>query len=106
MEDLLLYPGGELVSKGLRDLNANEFTEEALLVLSARFRLEPLGFDVKVPESRPDSSELALYELVLGRLGVGAHAAYNALRRRMDSFVNSYGQHLRRTRAKETTFVS
>jgi hypothetical protein len=88
--DLTRFPGGNLVSKGLSDLNSNLLSEEALLVLVARSRLIRLGFQIPVPTNAKAPYEHALYEAIELRMSGGAHSAYNALIRRTVSFANSY----------------
>ncbi len=46
MDDLSQYPGGDLVVKGLADLDQHRISEDALLVLLAAPRLRGLGFHV------------------------------------------------------------
>lgn len=90
MPDLSQYPGGDLVLKGLSDLETNRVTKEALLVLVASPRLRDLGFDIP---ARPDIEEPynhRLFELLEDEHDRGAHAAYNALIQRIVSFDNSY----------------
>lgn len=88
MPDLTIYPGGDLVSRGLADLQSGETTEEALLVAEAAPRLRALGLDV--PELDIEHPHLALFERVEDRLTRGTHAAYNALVERIVSFANAY----------------
>jgi hypothetical protein len=83
-----LLPGADLVEKGLSDLAAGRETIESLLVASARTRLRQLGYSVT--EVAPDRPESRLYELVETEVGVArAHARYNALRRRLVSFLKA-----------------
>lgn len=88
MLDLTIYPGGDLVTKGLADLLEGNRSEEAWLVAYAAPRLRDLGFDV--PETDHPYPHHALYEALEDRLPHGAHAAYNALVERMVSFANAY----------------
>jgi hypothetical protein len=90
LSDLTRFPGGNLVSKGMSDLNSNVLSEEALLVLVARSRLTHLGFQIPVPANAKIPYEHALYEAIELRVSGGAHSAYNALIRRIVSFANSY----------------
>jgi hypothetical protein len=79
-------PGADLVQAGLADLGAGRRTEAALLVGGAAHRLRALGYDVS--DAPVDNGEL--YELVRRRVGdARAHSTYNALRRRLVSFLNS-----------------
>jgi len=78
-------PGAELVSAGLDALKRGEPTIEALLVAIGAPRLRHAGLDVPVlPGIR--EPELALYAALRQRNGNDAHAAYNALIRRLVSF--------------------
>lgn len=76
-------PGGELVSVGIRDLEDERESVEALLVSIAAPRLRSLG----LPVSRPiPGAEQRLYLLLAGRYGDAAHSRYNSLVRRLVSF--------------------
>lgn len=81
-------PGADLVSAGLTDLAAGRETIEGMLVLQAGDRLRELGYEVPdVPIERP---EIRMYELIEEAVGPGrAHSRYNALRRRMVSFLRA-----------------
>jgi hypothetical protein len=81
-------PDGDLVSKGLSDLEMGDQTEEALLVLIARPRLRGLGISIPLPTV--DVPEHALYSAIEERCPDGDHAAYNALIQRIVSFANAY----------------
>jgi hypothetical protein len=95
--DLAIYPGGDLVSKGLNDLGKGQLSIEALLVLVASPRLTALGFEVSKPRDAPKSPEHALYEMLESIHDRGAHSEYNALIRRIVSFAQSYEQQLTRS---------
>jgi len=76
------------VLAGLEDLRAGHLTEEALLVLAAGARLGALGYGI--PTASVEDPEGALYELIRARVGgARAHGTYNALRRRMVSFLRA-----------------
>lgn len=77
-------PGGELVSRGLRDIAAGRTTDEALLVMIGAPRLRGLGIDVTIdPAANPEAD---LYDR-LALSGVdSAHSRYNALVRQLVSF--------------------
>jgi len=81
-------PGADLVSNGLDDLAIGRLSIEAALVSMATSRLRELG--VEIPGAPvPDASD-RLYELVEKRVGeAGAHSRYNALRRRLSSFLRA-----------------
>jgi hypothetical protein len=81
-------PGADLVSTGLVDLASERESLEAALVSLASRRLHDLGVDLPAKPMRnaPDR----LYELVEKEVGeAGAHSRYNALRRRLSSFMRA-----------------
>lgn len=81
-------PGGDLVAIGLADLAEGRETIPSMLVTMARTRLRRLGY--AVPEVATDDPQMRLYELVEAEVGPArAHARYNALRRRLLSFLDS-----------------
>jgi len=81
-------PGADLVTEGLEDLRLGRRSEAAMLVCSAAPRLRALGYGL--PTADVDDPDGQLYELVRRRVGSArAHSTYNALRRRMISFLNS-----------------
>ena len=83
-------PGWELVRAGLEDLAAGRPTVEAALVGLASVRLGSLHLDL--PAGATPASPERLYELVEADVGEArAHARYNALRRRLASFLRSAG---------------
>ena len=76
-------PGGDLVRRGLNDLESGIESVEALLVSIGGPRLRALGIDV------PDSvvnPEHRLYEVLSRSAPDAAHSRYNALIRRLVSF--------------------
>lgn len=89
MLDLSAYPGGDLVSQGLSDLDMGVVSVEALAVMIASPRLRDLGLNV--PPARPGVVyEHALYERLCAQKARGAHAAYNSLIALLVSFANAY----------------
>lgn len=92
-DDLSAFPGGDLVAKGLKDLKASVRSAEALLVLSARSRLQGLGFEVPNLEGVSQPYEHALYELLEKTHPNNAHSEYNAMVGRIVSFAQSYVQY-------------
>jgi hypothetical protein len=80
-------PGGDLVRKGLRDLEQGHDTVEALLVSIAAPRLRASG--VTVPNPLPEP-EHRLYKKLAQRDPDSAHSRYNALLRRLTSFESAY----------------
>ena len=89
-QDLAIYPGGDLVAKGLSDLERHVRSVEALLVLVASPRLRGLGFDIPEEPDLPKPYEHVLFDEVERQHERGAHAAYNALIQKMVSFAQSY----------------
>lgn len=81
-------PGWEIVSAGLADLAAGRSTVAAMLVASASERLRDAG--ILVPGIPIPDAQARLYELLTAEVGEGrAHGRYNALRRRLASFLRS-----------------
>lgn len=81
-------PGADLVAAGLADLRAGRRSEEAMLVSAAASRLRMLGY--VVPHSPTGDPDGELYDLIRLRVGdARAHGTYNALRRRIVSFLRS-----------------
>lgn len=81
--DLQHLPGGDLVVRGLADLEQRRETAESLLVSIAARRLRAAG--IPIPEPFP-TPELRLYALLADEDADGAHGRYNALLRRLVSF--------------------
>jgi len=77
------YPGGDLVERGLKDLEAGHESIDSLLVSIGAPRLRRLGFDIERPFS---SAEHRLYDLLAQEAPGRAHSRYNALIRRLVSF--------------------
>jgi hypothetical protein len=76
-------PGSDLVSIGLRDLDRNVESNEALLVSIGAPRLRRLG----IPVGRTfEGAERRLYHRLAEQHGDAAHSRYNALIRRLVSF--------------------
>jgi hypothetical protein len=78
-------PGGDLIERGLRDAARGEESVEALLVAIGGPRLRRLGLSV----GRVDMPEHRLYELLARTDPDSAHSRYNALLRRLTSFVRA-----------------
>ncbi len=79
-------PGGDLVARGLDDIDAGRESEESLLVRVGGPRLRGLGFAVPVEPEGTGWPEDRLYFLLRDRYGDAAHSQYNALIRRLVSF--------------------
>lgn len=83
-------PGWELVVAGLADLEEGRETVAAMLVLSAADRLTRLGLRVPVLGEPTGEAHLRMYELLEAEVGEErAHGRYNALRRRLLSFLRA-----------------
>jgi hypothetical protein len=80
-------PGGEIIAQGLTDLRAGVESPQAYLVSMAATRLRDLGFDL--PKEVFSDPELKLYQALVRQHGDGAHSKYNALRRRLLSFLRT-----------------
>jgi hypothetical protein len=80
-------PGGDLVEAGLRDLGAGVPSASALLVASFATRLRQEG--VAVPPHDIADPEHRLYEVLAREDADSAHGRYNALVRRLVSFVHA-----------------
>jgi hypothetical protein len=78
------FPGGVLVSQGLRDLARGENSIPALLVLVGAPRLRRLG--LPVPETGIHDVEHVLYGRLAEADADAAHGRYNALIRLLVSF--------------------
>lgn len=76
-------PGADLIARGLRDLERNVESQEALLISIGAPRLERIGISTT---RRIPNPERRLYDLLYACHGDAAHARYNALVRRLVSF--------------------
>ncbi|MBI4549085.1 MAG: hypothetical protein HY707_13965 [Ignavibacteriae bacterium] len=76
-------PGGEILRKGIRDLQEEVTSIPALLLLIGGPRLRNLGLSVLEIDSNP---EHALYDLLSQEDPDSAHSRYNALIRTLVSF--------------------
>lgn len=75
------------MAKGLADLAGGRTTVESLLIGCASIRLRKLGLAVPGPVV---GIEQSLYRLIEEEVGEArAHSRYNALRRRLVSFLGS-----------------
>lgn len=103
--ELMAFPGGELVARGLSDARAGHDSIAALVVSLAATRLRMVGLDlpntlgVEGGEGVEDG-ELELYAR-LGELD-DPYGRYNALRRELTSFLDAYEAHVaRRVRSRD-----
>jgi hypothetical protein len=83
VESTLGLPGGDLVEKGVADLEAGRVTIESLLVSIGALRLGALGIELVQPLR---GAEHHLYALLAAEDSDSAHSRYNALVRRLISF--------------------
>ena len=83
-------PGADLVAQGVSDLAAGRRSVEALLVSRATVRLRACGVSV---DKQLADADRQLYRLLAEREGTGAHSAYNALTRRLVSFMHAAEHH-------------
>jgi hypothetical protein len=79
-------PGGDLVDRGLADLNAGRVSDESLLVSIVAPRLRREGIPVHAGLADPEDR---LYDRMVERHGTLAHARYGALLRQAVSFANA-----------------
>lgn len=87
-----MIPGWELVSAGLSDLYAGRESVESLLLVAAAERLRMVG--IVLPGEWREDAQARLYGLIVDRVGEGqAHSRYNALRRRLSSFLRAAQYH-------------
>jgi hypothetical protein len=100
VSDIDDLPGSDLVQRGLDDANAGRESAESLLVEIAAPRLRELG--LLVPDSLSgNDAELRLYAR-LGQSGaLDPYSEYNALVRRLTSFVHALER--RRSAASATS---
>ena len=78
------FPGGDLIEKGLRDLEQGLETVESLLVSIGATRLRDAGIPVPVHEFL--DPEHRLYARLASQNPDSAHSRYNALLRLLVSF--------------------
>lgn len=91
-----MLPGEDLVQQGCADLAAGRETAAALLVAIGADRLRDAG--LTVPRVDVADPEHRLYRLLEAEEPAGAHAAYNALIRRLVSFERALEHRRRRGR--------
>lgn len=94
---LSALPGGDLVEQGFADLGAGRETVEALLVAIGARRLRAAG--IEVPGIPVELPEHRLYAILEAGDPAAAHAAYNALLRRLVSFERALEARRRRKSA-------
>jgi hypothetical protein len=79
-------PGYELVERGVEDLAHHRVTRESLLLSRFSARFADAGMPLPASLEEPDRR---LYELLVSVEGDAAHSAYNALTRRIVSFLRA-----------------
>ena len=82
--DWSALPGGDLIERGLEDLEGGRETAESLLVSIGAPRLGAGG--IVLPRPPIGDPEHRLYDLLAAEDGDAAHGRYNALVRRLVSF--------------------
>lgn len=82
--NLEALPGGELVRRGIEDLEARRETAAALLVSIGAERLRRAG--ISVPETIRENPEHRLFALLASADSDSAHSRYNAMIRELISF--------------------
>lgn len=80
-------PGQDLVEEGLADLRAGRLSIAGMLVATARTRLAATGLDV--PDVTAERPAHALYDLLAAENPLTAHGRYNALVRRLVSYLRA-----------------
>jgi len=91
-EELSIYPGGDLVLRGLEDLERGDASVEALLLMIAARRLRRLGFTINPLPNISHPYEHALFGKLQERNPARALVEYNALIGRIVSFAQTYGR--------------
>lgn len=86
-------PGAELTAAGFADLTAGEVTVASLLVSRFATRFADAGEPLPAPPL--SDPERRLYALLDADQGTGAHGAYNALTRRLVSYLRAREHALR-----------
>lgn len=88
-KNLLKYPGGDIISKGLNDIRNKKLnTVEALAVFTASPRLKWMGF--RINANKIVDPHLKLYKKLQEKYGNDAHLQYNAVMNRVAKFCNHY----------------
>lgn len=80
-------PGEDLVRSGTRDLAEGRESEAALALAMAASRLRAVG--VEVPQTPVADPGHRLYELLSEHDAASAHSRYNAVMRRLISFLRA-----------------
>ena len=84
---MLLLPGNDLITAGIRDLQDRRETIAALLVSIGAPRLRSLGLNIPdTLDPYNPSPEHRLYDLLAADNPDSAHSRYNALIRKLVSF--------------------
>ena len=85
-------PGLNLILKGYQDLAKASVTDEALLITIYAPELTRLGLTLPNSETSPDSPAYLLYRSIEQKDPANAHSTYNALNRRVTSFIHCLDQ--------------
>jgi hypothetical protein len=98
VSDFADLPGGCVVERGLEDLRSGRTSIASLLVTTAATRLTALGLDAVGPTGRVADPELRLYAM-LGESGIpDPYSRYNALKRKLASFIHALEHRIERGR--------
>ncbi len=92
------FPGAEMITRGLADLKAERPSAEALLVAIGAPRLRMAGLEVPPFADALDRPQERLFALLSTSHGDGAHAALNALIRRLIGFEHALEARIYRER--------
>lgn len=85
-------PGSEIVVKGMSDLGRNLVTIESLALLICRPEMLRIGIYFPDMSSISRPRELELYTLIENESGRDSHTRYNAILRRLVSFIRCSGR--------------
>ncbi len=81
------HPGHEFIEQGLLDISQAKSTIYSALLFSAKSRLENLG--IVLNGVSPIDPSMELYQSLYLQYGDAAHSKFNALNRRLISFMRS-----------------
>ena len=85
-------PGLDLISKGFQDLSNSDQSDEALLVIIHSPELTRLGLPLPATPTLSESPEYLLYRSIEKKNPDSAHSTFNALNRRISSFIHCLEQ--------------
>lgn len=97
MNELRGLPGSDRVERGLRDLSQAQWTEDALLLMTASTTLRNLGLPIAADVEIPVDAEWQLYK-ELSKHEIDPYGTYNAMRSELVSFIRSLSSRQERLR--------